>query len=383
MALTMASTDVSATTKNSGIRVAVVDDSAVVRGLVARWVDEDPDLEVVGRYANGQLAVNSIAQSAPDVAVLDIEMPVMDGMTALPLMLKAQPGLQVIMASTLTRRNAEVSLRALSLGAVDYIPKPEGNSGVTTSKDFRKELIRKIKAVGQSRMRARARTEARRAPGRVAQPAKTMPVGPAAAIKLRAASSVTPRILVVGSSTGGPQALARLMQGIGPAIRGVPVLVTQHMPPTFTAILAEHLGRSAECESKEGELGELLRPGVIYVAPGGKHMRLKSGATTPTIEIYDGPEIHFCRPAVDPMFESVAKIYRSATLGVVLTGMGHDGAAGATLIADQGGTIIAQDEATSVVWGMPGATAHAGACAAVLPLDSIAPKVSTLLRGGR
>lgn len=383
MALTMASTDVSATTKNGGIRVAVVDDSAVVRGLVARWVDEDPDLEVVGRYANGQLAVNSIAQSAPDVAVLDIEMPVMDGMTALPLMLKAQPGLQVIMASTLTRRNAEVSLRALSLGAVDYIPKPEGNSGVTTSKDFRKELIRKIKAVGQSRMRARARTEARRAPGRVAQPTKTAPVEDGAAIKLRPASRVTPRILVVGSSTGGPQALARLMQGIGPAIHGVPVLVTQHMPATFTSILAEHLGRSAECESKEGELGELIRPGVIYVAPGGKHMRLKHGAPQPTIEIYDGPEVHFCKPAVDPMFESVSKIYRSATLGVVLTGMGHDGAAGATLIADQGGTIIAQDEATSVVWGMPGATAHAGACAAVLPLDNIAPKVTNLLRGGR
>lgn len=385
MALTMASTDVSATTKGGGIRVAVVDDSAVVRGLVARWVDEDPDLEVVGRYANGQLAVNSIAQSAPDVAVLDIEMPVMDGMTALPLMLKAQPGLQVIMASTLTRRNAEVSLRALSLGAVDYIPKPEGNSGVTTSKDFRKELIRKIKAVGQSRMRARARAEARRVPGRVAQPAKIAPVPSeaAAAIKLRPASRVTPRILVVGSSTGGPQALARLMEGIGPAIRGVPVLVTQHMPATFTSILAEHLGRSAKCESKEGELGELVRPGVIYVAPGGKHMRLKHGTSEPTIEIYDGPEVHFCKPAVDPMFESAAKIYRSATLGVVLTGMGHDGAAGATLIADQGGTIIAQDEATSVVWGMPGATAQAGACAAVLPLDSIAPKVSNLLRGGR
>lgn len=384
MALTIASSDVSATTKNGSIRVAVVDDSAVVRGLVARWVDEDPDLEVVGRFANGQLAVNSIAQSAPDVAVLDIEMPVMDGMTALPLMLEAQPELQVIMASTLTRRNAEVSLRALSLGAVDYIPKPEGNSGVTTSKDFRKELIRKIKAVGQSRMRARARAEARRAPDRVAQPAaKTAPVEAATEIKLRPASRVTPRILVVGSSTGGPQALARLMEGIGPAIRGVPVLVTQHMPATFTSILAEHLGRSADCESKEGELGEVIKPGVIYVAPGGKHMRLKHGASEPTIEIYDGPEVHFCKPAVDPMFESAAKIYRSATLGVVLTGMGHDGAAGATLIADQGGTILAQDEATSVVWGMPGATAHAGACAAVLPLDDIAPKVSNLLRGGR
>lgn len=387
MALTMASTDVSATTKNGGIRVAVVDDSAVVRGLVARWVDEDPDLEVVGRYANGQLAVNSIAQSAPDVAVLDIEMPVMDGMTALPLMLEAQPGLQVIMASTLTRRNAEVSLRALSLGAVDYIPKPEGNSGVTTSKDFRKDLIRKIKAVGHSRMRARARTEARRAPAHApdntAPSAKTVPVEAGAPIKLRPVSRVTPRILVVGSSTGGPQALARLMEGIAPAIRGVPVLVTQHMPATFTSILAEHLGRSADCESKEGVMGEVIKPGVIYVAPGGKHMRLKHGATEPTIEIYDGPEVHFCKPAVDPMFESVAKIYRSAALGVVLTGMGHDGAAGAKLIADQGGTIIAQDEATSVVWGMPGATAQAGACAAVLPLDGIAPKVTNLLRGGR
>lgn len=388
MALTMASTEAPARGEGQGVRVAVVDDSAVVRGLVARWVDEDPALEVVGRYANGELAVNGIAQAGPDVVVLDIEMPVMDGMQALPLLLEKQPGLQVIMASTLTRRNAEISLKALSLGAVDYIPKPEGNSGVTTSKDFRKDLIRKIKAVGQGRVRARARAAARAAapaaaPATAAATAAPSPAASAAPASLRTFSPVLPRILVVGSSTGGPQALAKFMEGVGPAIGAVPVLVTQHMPATFTSILAEHLGRAANCESKEAENGEDLRPGVIYVAPGGLHMRLKPTAGNPVLEVYDGPEIHFCKPAVDPMFESVANIYGNATLGVVLTGMGHDGAAGATLIADKGGSIIAQDEATSVVWGMPGATAEAGACAAILPLNDIAPKVTSLLRGGR
>ena len=389
MALTMASTEAPAKTESHGVRVAVVDDSAVVRGLVARWVDEDPSLEVVGRFANGELAVNGITQAAPDVVVLDIEMPVMDGMKALPLLLEKSPGLQVIMASTLTRRNAEISLKALSLGAVDYIPKPEGNSGVTTSKDFRKDLVRKIKAVGQGRLRARARAAAsERAPARMPATAASAaaapsPSAPGAAPSLRKFSPILPRILVVGSSTGGPQALAKFMEGVGPAIGAVPVLVTQHMPATFTSILAEHLGRAANCESKEAENGEDLRPGVIYVAPGGLHMRLKPTAGNPVLEVYDGPEIHFCKPAVDPMFESVANIYGNATLGVVLTGMGHDGAAGATLIADKGGSIIAQDEATSVVWGMPGATAEAGAAAAILPLNDIAPKVTSLLRGGR
>ncbi|MCG8561235.1 MAG: chemotaxis response regulator protein-glutamate methylesterase [Hyphomicrobiales bacterium] len=366
----------------SDIRVAVVDDSAVVRGLVTRWIDEEPSLCTVGRYANGQLALDGIRASQPDVIVLDIEMPVMDGMTALPLLLKQQPGVKVIMASTLTRRNAEISLKALSLGAIDYIPKPENNRGVTTSSEFRVQLLRKIKAVAPKRGAATAR--AITPDGVAARPGIRPALGqPAPAPALRPISSVPPKILVIGSSTGGPQALQHMFDSIGPALTSIPVLVTQHMPATFTTILAEHIGRASGLPSKEGEDNEPLQPGHIYVAPGGFHMAVKKTATGSAIRIYDGPDVNFCKPAVDPLFESVAPIYGPATLAIVLTGMGSDGAVGGTRVADAGGTVIAQDEATSVVWGMPGATAAAGACAAILPLDGVGKKVVELVRGSR
>lgn len=385
MSLSTAVPEAAAASETSDIRVAVVDDSAVVRGLVTRWIDDEPSLRTVGRYANGKLALDGIGSSKPDVIVLDIEMPVMDGMTALPLLLGQRPEVKIIMASTLTRRNAEISLKALSLGAIDYIPKPESNRGVTTSSDFRVQLLRKIKAVGPKRHAASARAGT---PGGARARLQTsapqqVPNLAAGTPSLRPVSSVTPRILVIGSSTGGPQALKRVFDAIGPALKSVPVLITQHMPATFTTILAEHLGRGSGLVSKEGEDGELLQPGTVYVAPGGFHMALKKTAEGCAIRIYDGPDVNFCKPAVDPMFDSVAPIYGPAALAVVLTGMGQDGAAGATRIADAGGTVIAQDEATSVVWGMPGATAAAGACAAIMPLNDIGDKIVTLMRGSR
>ena len=361
------------------IGVVVVDDSAVVRGLVSRWVNEDPDLTIVGKFANGKLAVDGLAASDPDVVVLDIEMPVMDGMTALPLLLEQKPGVKIIMASTLTRRNAEISLKAMSLGAIDYIPKPEGNSGVTTSSTFRGELLDKIKAVGGA---GRARATARPAHLRAGRPVASAAV-PKAPIELRNFSNVKPRILAIGSSTGGPKALAKLFSEIAPCVRSTPVVITQHMPATFTTILAEHLAKEAGCPGKEADDGERLRAGTIYVAPGGKHMALKASGENVALRVYDGPQVNFCKPAVDPLFESVAQIFGPASLALVLTGMGHDGAAGAVHIANAGGSVIAQDEASSVVWGMPGATAAAGACAAVLPLDAIGAKVTQLLGGGR
>lgn len=359
------------------IRVMVVDDSAVVRGLVSRWVAEDPALVVCGKSSNGQLAVDAIRSYEPDVVILDIEMPVMDGMTALPRLLEQKPDAKIIMASTLTLRNAEISLKAMSLGAVDYIPKPQGNSGVTTSSSFREDLLLKIKAVGEA---AAARHAPRPGRPKAAGPAvhKAVPRAPA---ELRAFSRARPRILAIGSSTGGPKALSKLFADIGPAIGSIPVVVTQHMPATFTAILAEHLGRDSGRTSKEGEDGELLQPGTIYVAPGDKHMALVAKDNQVALKIYDGPQVNFCKPAVDPLFDSVATIFGAAALAIVLTGMGHDGAAGAVRVADAGGSVIAQDEASSVVWGMPGATAEAGACAAILPIGEIGAKTSAVLRG--
>ena len=382
------------------IRVMVVDDAVVIRGLLTRWLDEAPGLTVVSSQRNGKLAVDDILKSNPDVVVLDIEMPEMDGMTALPLMLAKKRDLVVIMASTLTRRNAEISLKALSLGAADYVPKPESTSEVTTSVDFRRELIDKVKALGlrarrlrgpAHRMRAETtagRTAAAPAPAsrlpdtRGAFRGAVKPVAPAAtAFKLRPYSSAKPRILAIGSSTGGPQALQVVMKVIGTAIQDVPVVITQHMPPTFTAILAEHVGKAALRPAAEGKDGDVLKPGHIYVAPGGKHMVLEKDGGAVKIRLNDNPPVNFCKPAVDPLFDSVAKIYGSATLGLILTGMGHDGADGVRTIAAGGGSIITQDEASSVVWGMPGAAAQTGMCSDVLPLSEIGPKISRVLKG--
>ncbi|MCX2725425.1 protein-glutamate methylesterase/protein-glutamine glutaminase [Roseibium salinum] len=400
MAFAQRSISAGATPGSDPIKVMVVDDAVVIRGLLTRWLGEDKSLKVVSSHRNGKLAVEDIERSNPDVVVLDIEMPEMDGMTALPLMLAKKRDLVVIMASTLTRRNAEISLKALSLGAADYVPKPESTSEVTTSIDFRRELVEKVKALGARAQRVRpARTmRAETNAGRTVQPVRPVslrtstdtrtsfrsaaqPAAPVRAFQTRPYSSVRPRILAIGSSTGGPQALQEVMREVGTAVNEVPVVITQHMPPTFTAILAEHMGKAALRPAKEGEDGEILKPGNIYVAPGGKHMIVEKDAGVVKIRLTDEPPVNFCKPAVDPLFESIAKAYGSAALAVILTGMGHDGAEGVKTIAAGGGSVITQDEATSVVWGMPGAAAHTGMCSDILPLKEIGPKISRVLKG--
>lgn len=374
------------------VRVMVVDDSAVIRGLVKRWIQETDGLEVAGSCSNGKQAVDQVGKLKPHVVILDIEMPQMDGLEALPGILAGSPGTKVIMASTLTLRNADISLKALSLGATDYVPKPDSARGIAGSEEFRREILVKAQALGRTAQRSMGvsgatgaasegtgRSTAASAPARSA-----IPLGPAPdKIEVRKASSVPPRILAIGSSTGGPQALFDVFEKIGPAIGAVPVVITQHMPPAFTKILAEKLGRLSGLPAKEGEDGERLQAGHIYVAPGDYHMRLRKDGPGVAIALDQEPPVHFCRPAVDPMFESVSKLFGPATLGVVLTGMGHDGREGGRIIADAGGTIYAQDEATSVVWGMPGACAQAGICAAVYPLDQISSAITRQFAGRR
>ena len=368
------------------IRVMVVDDSVVVRGLVSRWLQDAPGISVVSSQRNGALAVADLPKSMPDVVVLDIEMPEMDGLTALPKMLAAKPDLKVIMASTLTRRNAEVSLRALSLGAADYLPKPETNRGVTTSEEFRHELTEKVLAIGRG-VRPSAciagapavRPESLEPPDAKAEDRTSD--GPAPKISLRPFNPCKPKVIVIGSSTGGPQALFEVTKSVAPAIDTLPVVITQHMPPTFTAILAEHISKSAGKPCKEAEHAEPLLPGQFYLAPGGKHLTLVGGNGGLRGLLDDRPPINFCKPAVDPLFESAAEVFKRAVLAVVLTGMGSDGCEGARKIADAGGNVIAQDKETSVVWGMPGAAAEAGVCAAVLPLAQIGPRVIRAISG--
>jgi two-component system chemotaxis response regulator CheB len=359
------------------IRVMIVDDAVVVRGLVSRWIEEEPDLAVAASLRTGRDAVAQIERVNPDVVVLDVEMPELDGISALPLLLEKKRDLVVIMASTVTRRNAEISLRALALGAADYVPKPETNRGVTTSVEFRRELIEKIRHLGQRRRGAAVA----RAPASPLRPIERADrAGP---IKLHPFALVMPRVLLIGASTGGPQALNAVIARLGPVVDSAPVLITQHMPAMFTTILAEHLARASERPAREAVDGEPIRPGTIYVAPGGRHLRVAAHNGGPVVALDDGPLINFCRPAVDPLFASAARVYGSAALAVILTGMGQDGAQGAGAIAAAGGSVIAQDEATSVVWGMPGTAAHAGVCSAVLPLDQIGPKLLRMFCGER
>jgi two-component system chemotaxis response regulator CheB len=366
------------------IRVMIVDDAVVVRGLFSRWVEAEPDLEVVASLRTGRQAVNQIERVDPDVVVLDVDMPELDGIAALPLLLEKRRDLVVIMASTLTRRNAEISLRALALGATDYIPKPESSREVTGSPTFRRELIEKIRTLGQ---RARRLRLGRRLAGVAApplQPAATPAMAIHPDVLLRPMPVISPRVLVIGCSTGGPQALSTIIPKLGSVIERAPVLITQHMPPTFTAIMAEHLERISGRPAREAQDGEEIDAGRIYVAPGGRHMKVTRRDTgVAVIALDDGPPVNFCKPSVNPLFSSAAEVWGSKVLALVLTGMGADGLAGAKDIVAAGGHVVAQDEETSVVWGMPGQVAQACLCSAVLPLDEIGPRVTRIFVGER
>lgn len=367
----------------------VVDDSVVIRGMISRWIGAEPDMEVSASLRTGLDAVNQIERIKPDVAVLDIEMPELDGISALPQLLAKKRDLVIIMASTLTRRNAEISFKALSLGAADYIPKPESTREASAAETFHHDLIQKIRHLG-ARARRRASPAASPSPAPVVERVREVaPHQPAAApvahlpLARRPFSMLAPRVLLIGSSTGGPQALMTLVTDIGPVIDRFPVLITQHMPPTFTTILAEHLARASRRPAHEAVDGELVKPGRIYLAPGGRHMRVVRHGADAVIALDDGPPVNFCKPAVDPLFNSAIDVWQGGIMSVILTGMGSDGMRGGKEIVAAGGSVIAQDEATSVVWGMPGAAANAGICAAVLPLNQIAPKLVRLFSGDR
>ena len=369
----------------------VVDDSVVIRGMISRWIGAEPDMEVTASLRTGLDAVNQIERVNPDVAVLDIEMPELDGISALPRLLAKKRDLVIIMASTLTRRNAEISFKALSLGASDYIPKPESTREAAAAEIFHHDLIQKIRHLGAKALRRSASTcvstSSPLAPvlDRAREATVRPAVAPAAPVQLarRPFSNLAPRVLLIGSSTGGPQALMTLIADIGPVIDRFPVLITQHMPPTFTTILAEHLARSSRRPAHEAVDGEVVKAGRIYLAPGGRHMRVVRHGAEIAIALDDGPPVNFCKPAVDPLFNSAIDVWQGGILSVILTGMGSDGMRGGKDIVAAGGSVIAQDEATSVVWGMPGAAANAGICAAVLPLNQIAPKLVRLFSGDR
>jgi len=305
--------------------------------------------------------VTQAARRAMDVIILDIEMPVMDGLAALPKLQQVNPQAKVIMASTLTQRNAAISLKALTLGATDYIAKPTTDK-LNANEEFRRDLIQKVIALGQRKSPA---------PVQVQRPHA------APAISSHAKAAHPPRIIAIGSSTGGPQALLSLL-GALPASVECPIVIAQHMPATFTTVLAQHIARASNRPCAEASDGMEIKPGTICLAPGDYHLEVMRQGASLVAHLSQTPPENFCRPSVDPLFRSVAQLFGAESCGVVLTGMGSDGCKGARVMAAAGAPIIAQDEATSIVWGMPGAVAHAGICSAILPLPRIAPHLAGL-----
>jgi two-component system chemotaxis response regulator CheB len=338
--------------------VLVVDDSAVVRRLVTTSLTLDQDIEVVGTATNGREAIARVDELQPDAVTLDIEMPILDGLGALDAIRRRHPRLPIVMFSTLTEKGATKTLEALSLGASDFVTKPSNTTNMAEAiTSVREQLIPKIKALAGVR-----RVVAAAAP----------------AVRVAPPTSARPEVLLIGCSTGGPDALSQVLEEL-PATLRVPVLVVQHMPPLFTAMFAERLDRVAPMRVREAADGDVVAPGEVLVAPGGRHLMVSRSAGVVRAVIDDGPPENFCRPAVDTLFRSAAEVYSGRAVALVLTGMGHDGLEGCRLLAEQGARIVVQDEPSSVVWGMPGAIAGAGLAHDVLPLDAIAGKLAATL----
>jgi two-component system, chemotaxis family, protein-glutamate methylesterase/glutaminase len=358
------------------IRVLVVDDSLVIRGLVVRWLDGESDIEVVGKAVNGEEAIERARTLKPHVIILDVEMPVMDGITALPRIHAAAPFARIVMASTLTRQGAAVTIRALSLGAADYIAKPDAGQ-IAGAEDYRRELLVKIRGLGSSARRTASAVAPRRS-GQL--PTSVTPFPRKDVILGNKTLKAKPEALFIGASTGGPAALGAVVASLVGKVT-VPVFITQHMPAMFTAILAEHMAKATGAKVVEAKDGMAAEAGTFYIAPGDFHMTVQRRAGRVFIVLDQSPPENFCRPAVDPLFRSAAAVYGERAFGVVLTGMGHDGREGARALAGKGGLILAQDEATSVVWGMPGAVATAGLACAIKPIADIGPTILNVLRG--
>jgi two-component system chemotaxis response regulator CheB len=339
-----------------------------------RWLKEERDLDVVGIAMNGREGVSMAKEQAPDVLILDVEMPELDGLGAIPGIVAASPRTKILMASTLTRRNAEVTLKALSLGAADYLPKPE-TGRIAAAADFKRDLLARVRALGQRRIPAAARPATATA-ANVPAPAPA----PTARISLRPMPKQASDIIVIGCSTGGPQALQTVIAGLAGRTQ-LPILIVQHMPPMFTAILAEQLSKLSTTPTAEAKEGMPIKPGHIYVAPGDFHMRIVKRHGASVIALDQTPPVNFCRPAVDPLFASAAEVYGARVTAAVLTGMGQDGKRGADIVTQKGGAVLAQDEASSVVWGMPGAVATGGFACCIRPLPEIAAAILALSQG--
>ncbi|HEV2113163.1 MAG TPA: chemotaxis response regulator protein-glutamate methylesterase [Terriglobales bacterium] len=367
-------------------RILIVDDSAVMRSLLRSVVCSDANLEVAGTAADGASALSSLALNHPDLILLDVEMPVMDGLVTLRELRRRGNRMPVIMCSSLTQRGAKVTIEALAGGASDYVTKPAGQSGREAAlHTLAQELIPKIHALtnsSESSSSGQPRYQSLLQPQPVFPGIARTPQFPPIALPANALSrpqpiSATPAVVAIGVSTGGPAALDVLLPML-PAHFPLPVLIVQHMPELFTCLFAERLNGRCNLRVREASEGDPVCAGNIYIARGNWHLEAQAASlhnAPPTLRLNQGPLENHCRPAVDVLFRSVAKVYGFGVLAVVLTGMGSDGMLGCRKVREQGGSVLAQDEASSTVWGMPGAVTRAGLAHRVLPLDAIAPEI--------
>lgn len=342
----------------SEIKVLLVDDSAVIRGLMTQAINLDDQIRVVGSAMHGQAALTWLNANQADVVVLDVEMPVMDGINCLKQLKQSHPDLPVIMASSLTRAGAEITLQALDLGAAGCVAKPVASNAAEAIAQMAHDLLPLIKALVRGRQTASV----------------SLPELP---VRSAVSPAKSPMVLVIGSSTGGPNALKTVLSAL-PEKFSLPILIAQHMPPLFTRTLAEHIQRDTGRPAAEAVDGALIERGHIYIAPGDFHMVIDKEGDRMVIRLNQEDPEHFCRPSVNPLYNSAANWYGSSVLAVMLTGMGEDGIEGARSISERQGYIIAQDEQSSVVWGMPGAIAKAGLANQVLPLRTIASELAQL-----
>ncbi|HEU4724170.1 MAG TPA: chemotaxis response regulator protein-glutamate methylesterase [Candidatus Eisenbacteria bacterium] len=347
------------------IRVMVVDDVSIVRRLVTNALGADPDIEVVGAAANGREALEKLPVVKPDLVILDYEMPEMDGMETLKEIRKRPGGPKVIFFSSYTRQGAKVSLDALWQGADDYATKVTADNLAAATLCVQSELLPKIKALCESMTGTKSAAAA--AP-------VAIPAAPTPAAKAENSGVNRAEILAIGASTGGPRALSAVIEAL-PAEFPIPIVVVQHMPPLFTRSLAERIASRSALRCAEGVDGALVEPGTVWIAPGNWHMTLQRDGADTRLQLTADPPENSCRPSVDPLFRSVAQLYGAGALGVILTGMGQDGLLGARTLHERQGRIIVQDEATSVVWGMPGAVARAGLANRIVPLHEIAGEI--------
>jgi len=350
-------------------RILIVDDSAVMRSVLRSVISSDSALEVAGAAADGESALGILGSLQPDLIVLDVEMPVMDGLATLRNLRETGNRLPVIMCSSLTTRGARVTIDALAGGASDYVTKPSSTAGASAAASIlAKDLLPRIHALATRLPEPSLRAASAPMP----DPAR--PDG--------FATRCDPEVIAIGASTGGPAALDALLPAL-PSTFPIPVLVVQHMPELFTRQLAARLAQHCGLRVLEAAEGDPMAPGTIYIARGNWHLEVRAsvrGQALPTLQLTQSPEVNHCRPAVDVLFSSAVKVYGAGVIAVVLTGMGSDGLSGAREVRNAGGIVLAQDQATSTVWGMPGAVAGAGLAHHVLSLDAIAPEILTLVR---